>query len=223
MCSKRKFAHLITESKLSVTHAVEHVFWPFCLFCDQNFSGWPHFLGGSGASWRHAKWSCLLSVGNALSTAYLLVFRKKDLYLIIKQKLTFMKSGGFHEIRWISGEIHPKPYKIRCFNKNSLVWGGAWRDFMKSGVIAPLLHSSNWIVLVETFAFIRFWVDFMRISWNLADFMWNRKTHLQGIVTLCFLSWVVNLVALSLSTWTLWMPLKIRLFFILREIYFQCW
>ena len=27
-----------------------------------------------------------------------LVFRKKDLYLIIMQKLTFMKSGGFHEI-----------------------------------------------------------------------------------------------------------------------------
>ena len=31
------------------------------------------------------------------------------------------------EIRWVSGEIHPKPYKIRCFNKNSSVWGGAWR------------------------------------------------------------------------------------------------
>ena len=28
-----------------------------------------------------------------------------------------------HEIRQISGEIHPKPYKIRCFNKNSSVWG----------------------------------------------------------------------------------------------------
>ena len=28
-----------------------------------------------------------------------------------------------HEIRRISGEIHPKPYKIRCFNKNSSVWG----------------------------------------------------------------------------------------------------
>ena len=25
-----------------------------------------------------------------------LVFRKKDLYLVITQKLTFMKSGGFH-------------------------------------------------------------------------------------------------------------------------------
>ena len=31
------------------------------------------------------------------------------------------------EIQWISCEIHPQPYKIRCFNKNSSVWGGAWR------------------------------------------------------------------------------------------------
>ena len=36
-----------------------------------------------------------------------LVFRKKDLYLVITQKLTFMKSGGFHEIRQISwGRFH---------------------------------------------------------------------------------------------------------------------
>ena len=34
-----------------------------------------------------------------------------------------VKSGGFCEIQQISGEIHPKPYKIRCFNKNSSVWG----------------------------------------------------------------------------------------------------
>ena len=54
----------------------------------------------------------------------LLVFRKtKDLYLIIMQKLIILKSGGVHEIWWISGEIHPRPYKIRCFNKNSSVWG----------------------------------------------------------------------------------------------------
>ena len=68
------------------------------------------------------------------------------------------------EIRRISPEIHPQPYKVRCFNKNSSVWGvhggGYDPDFMKSGVIAPLLHSSNWIVLVETPAFTRFWVDF---------------------------------------------------------------
>ena len=81
-----------------------------------------------------------------------------------------------HEIRRISCEIHPQPYKIRCFNKNSSAWGGGCMegamtpDFMKSRVIAPLLHSSNWIVLVETPAFTRFWVDF---TWNLLDFTWN--------------------------------------------------
>ena len=45
-------------------------------------------------------------------------------------KAHILKSGGFHEI-WqispaiwqISCEIHPKPYKIRCFNKNSSIWG----------------------------------------------------------------------------------------------------
>ena len=75
--------------------------------------------------------------------------------------------------------------------------GAMTPDFMKSRVIAPLLHSSNWIVLVETSAFTRFWVDFtwnppdfMQISWNPADF--NRKTHLQGIVTLCFRNICMN-------------------------------
>ena len=29
---------------------------------------------------------------------------------------------NLHEICWISGEIHPKPYKIRCFSKNSSDW-----------------------------------------------------------------------------------------------------
>ena len=40
-----------------------------------------------------------LSPDNKTYTRHLivfLVFRKKDLYLIITQKLTFMKSGGFH-------------------------------------------------------------------------------------------------------------------------------
>ena len=71
------------------------------------------------------------------------------------------------------------------------VHGGAMTpDFMKSRVIAPLLHSSNWIVLVETPAFTRFWVDFMR----------NRKTHLQGIVTLCFFISYVSNFLLELSS-----------------------
>ena len=68
-----------------------------------------------------------------------------------------------HEIRWISPEIrqisceiHPKPYKIRCFNKNSSVWGGAGRELwpgfhmkfhMKSGgfheIERPLARNCN--------------------------------------------------------------------------------
>ena len=58
--------------------------------------------------------------------------------------------------------------------------GAMTQDFMKSWFIAPLLHSSNWTVLVETFALIRFWVDFtwnpLDFMWNPQDFMWNRKT-----------------------------------------------
>ena len=50
-----------------MTHPVKHVFWPFCA---QNYSGWLHFLRGGRALWRDTRWSCLLSVGNALSTAY---------------------------------------------------------------------------------------------------------------------------------------------------------
>ena len=43
------------------------------LYYAQNYSVWPNFLGGGGASWRHATWSCLLLVGNALSTAYFII------------------------------------------------------------------------------------------------------------------------------------------------------
>ena len=52
-----------------------------------------------------------------------MVFRKKDLYLIIMQKLIFLKSSGFHVKSSGFLEIHPKLYKIRCFNQNSSVWG----------------------------------------------------------------------------------------------------
>ena len=124
----------------------------------------------------------------------LLVFRKKDLYLIITQKLTFMKSGGFQvksTQNLIKSDVSTKTLQF-----GGCMEGAMTPDFMKSRVIAPLLHSSNWIVLVETFAFIRFWVDF---TWNLPDFTlnppdfmrisWNpkfhvKKDHLQGIVTL---------------------------------------
>ena len=58
-----------------------------------------------------------------------------------------MKSSGFHEIWQISGEIHPKPYKIRrVFAETSdfIRFGGGFHlksagfhvDFMKSGGIS---------------------------------------------------------------------------------------
>ena len=102
----------------------------------------------------------------------LLVFRNKDLYLIITQKLTFMKSGGFQvksTQNLIKSDVSPKTLQFG----GGCMEGAITPDFMKSKVIAPLLHSSNWIVFVETSDFIRFWVDF---TWNPADFMWNRKT-----------------------------------------------
>ena len=72
-----------------------------------------------------------------------MVFRKKDLYLIITQKLTFMKSGGFH-LKSTQNLI-----KSDVSTKTLQFWGGGYMegamtpDFMKSKVIAPLLHSSN--------------------------------------------------------------------------------
>ena len=40
--------------------------------------------------------------------------------------------------------------------------------------------------------------SFMQISWNLVDFMWNRKTHLQGIVTL----WLCTYWSFKRKTYT---------------------
>ena len=102
------------------------------------------------------------------SRSYCLVFRKKDLYLVITQKLIFwnpadfMKSGGFHvksTQNLIKSDVSTKTLQFRGCREGAMT-----QDFMKSWVIAPLVHSSNWIVLVETFAFVRFWVDFI---WNL--------------------------------------------------------
>ena len=54
-----------------------------------------------------------------------LVFRKKDLHLIITQKLTFMKSAGFHgwnpaDFRWnpadFTGEIRHEIHRISRWN-----------------------------------------------------------------------------------------------------------
>ena len=69
-----------------MTDSVKHVFWPFCPFCAQNYSGWPHFLADDRASWCHAMWSCLLSVSNALSTAYLFL-KQMTLFVVLLENL----------------------------------------------------------------------------------------------------------------------------------------
>ena len=117
-----------------------------------------------------------------------------------------MKSGGFH---LKSGGFHVKSthnlIKSDVSTKTSVwgVHGGGYDPRFHEIHIAPLLHSSNWIVLIETPAFTRFWVDF---TWNLPDFTWNppdfmyRKTHLQGILTLCLLSLLVSVQTHMYST-----------------------
>ena len=70
-----------------------------------------------------------------------LVFRKKDLYLIITQKLTFMKSGGFQvksTQNLIKSDVSTKTLQF-----GGCMEGAMTPDFMKPSVIAPLLHSSN--------------------------------------------------------------------------------
>ena len=107
----------------------------------------------------------------------------------------FMKSSRFHMKSGSGFHVKSTQNLIKAdVSTKTLQFGGCregamTQDFMKSWFIAPLLHSSNWIALVETFAFIRFWVDF---TWNPPDFM-KSKDHLQGIVTLCLLDcwWLI--------------------------------
>ena len=88
-----------------------------------------------------------------------LVFRKtKDLYLIITQKLIILKSGRFHMKS--THNLIKSDASTKTLQFGGCMEGAMTPDFMKSRVIAPLLHSSNWIVLVETPAFTRSWVDF---------------------------------------------------------------
>ena len=61
------------------------------------------------------------------------------------------------EIRRISCEIHAKPYKIRCFNKNSSVWGGAGRGLWS-----------------------RISCEICRISQNPPDFMKSAGFHMES-------------------------------------------
>ena len=75
-----------------------------------------------------------------------------------------MKSAGFHaDFTW---------------NPADFTWNPA--DFMKSLVIAPTLHSSNWRVFAETLAFIILG-GFHR--WNLGEIhqiSWLKSTRFQG-------------------------------------------
>ena len=88
---------------------------------------------------------------------------------VFAEILAFISLGRFH--RWnlpdFMGEIH----QISGWN---LV------DFMKSLVIAPTLHSSNWRVFAETLAFISLG-GFHR--WNLGEIhqiSWLKSTRFQG-------------------------------------------
>ena len=67
--------------------------------------------------------NALISLLRALRCIWmlsLLVFRKKDLLLDHHAKTHIFEIGRFHE-------IHPKPYKIRCFKQKLFSLGGAGR------------------------------------------------------------------------------------------------
>ena len=63
-----------------------------------------------------------------------LVFRKKDLYLIITQKLTFMKSAGFCADFTKSGGFHVKStyktYKSNISRKTLQFYGVLWEGYV---------------------------------------------------------------------------------------------
>ena len=79
-----------------------------------------------------------------------LVFRKKDLYLVITQKLTFMKSGGFHVDFMKSGRFHVKSsgfhvkstyktYKSNISRKTLQFFGVLWKGYV------IFSHEIRWI------------------------------------------------------------------------------
>ena len=107
-----------------------------------------------------------------------------------------IKSGGFHlksggcQVKSTQNLIK-SDVSTKTLQFGGVHGGGAMTpDFMKSKAIAPLLHSSNWIVFVETSDFIRFWVDF---TWNPPDFErpLARNCNPMFICTLSF-TWVVR-------------------------------
>ena len=78
-------------------------------------------------------------------------FEKKDLYLVITQKLIFLKSAGFHvkfgRFHMKFGRFHVKstckPYKSNNSRKTLQFYGVQWKGYV------------SWF------------------TWNLPDFMWN--------------------------------------------------
>ena len=82
---------------------------------------------------------------------------------------------GFHEICWISHEIHQISWNPLDFKIMSFCMMIKYRSF--------IFQKTNQKSFAETSDFIRFGVDFtwnppdfIQISWNLVDFMWNQKT-----------------------------------------------
>ena len=83
-----------------------------------------------------------------------------------------MKSGGFHEIRQISGEIRCFRNQMQMFQQKLFwfykVWGGFHLKSARFHLKSARFHEIHQIL----YRFHEIWW----ISWNPPDFMWNRKT-----------------------------------------------
>ena len=95
-----------------------------------------------------------------------LVFRKKDLYLVITQKLIFMKFSGFREIRQISCEInrHSLPtalHKTEEFLLSYLIYKVfRWISWNPPDFERPIARNGN--AYVFYFILCHFWGVFSR-------------------------------------------------------------
>ena len=83
-----------------------------------------HFLVTFNTDAVHAPFALICAVLFRIKRCTHGIMHVSEMYKLINIGLQFLVSGLSisHEIRRISGEIHPKPYKIRCFNKNYSVW-----------------------------------------------------------------------------------------------------
>ena len=122
----------------------------------------------------HFKYSLHCFLVSDDQTKLIHIPRFMNMYNVHKHRVTIPCKRFFdftwnpHEIRRISGEIHPKPYKIRCFSKNS-------SDFIRFGVD----FTWNLLDFMKSTGFhlesARFHGEIHQISriswWNLPDFM----------------------------------------------------